>query len=175
MGGLATLPEQEVLHDTTHSGWTPFMHVLYGAMQASTQHWCPVPFAKMEKLVHSALQHWLTVLKSAGINLTRYGRKEAKLFRMYGDRLRNVLWSFSIQHLDIIGFTFGSSTADWGLLIAHPGDCYARAFWDTIEHPERAMPGAWEPGDDSVDFEFREPMSARSWWYGGRPGTSWYE
>jgi hypothetical protein len=43
----------------------------------------------------------------------------------------------------VVGFTSGPNPDDWSVYLSNPLDEHAGEFWDMIEHPERAMPGAW--------------------------------
>ncbi|KAI9692629.1 MAG: hypothetical protein M1820_009506 [Bogoriella megaspora] len=56
-----------------------------------------------------------------------------------------------ILRLRVIGFERGSKPEDWRLWLSNALDEWAGDFWDMIEHPERAMPGAW--GKDEDDDE----------------------
>ena len=47
-------------------------------------------------------------------------------------------------HFRVIGLHYGAAAEDWHLWLSNPLDKWAGEFWDMVEHPERAMPGAWD-------------------------------
>ena len=49
--------------------------------------------------------------------------------------------------LTVVGIAVGPKPSDWHAWLEHDGDEYAGQFWDTIEHPERTIPGAWFEDD----------------------------
>ena len=44
----------------------------------------------------------------------------------------------------VIGFDYGPCVDEWRLWVSNPLDEWAADFWDMIDHPERAIPGAWD-------------------------------
>lgn len=82
-----------------------------------------------------------------GIDMTILIEAEVEAFQK---RLRELRHPFSIHTVDevelettIYGFDYGPSVEDWHLWLSNPLDEWAGEFWDMIEHPESAMPGAW--------------------------------
>lgn len=126
------------------SGMTPLMHALLGAMQ-SFQSFPPnkLNFDRSVAAVQHRFQRWPTLLAMAGVNLFRYGKREARLFRKHWRTSQRILWKYFFCHCEIIALRFGSTATEWGLWVSHPGDYYGGQFWDMVEHPERSMPGAW--------------------------------
>lgn len=45
---------------------------------------------------------------------------------------------------DILAIDYGLKPEDWHMWLSNPLDEWAGEFWDMIDHPERAIPGAWE-------------------------------
>jgi hypothetical protein len=107
---------------------------------------------------------WLELLYDTGIDLIDYGRKEKEL-RLEG-RTDSDCW-FSVaprkfyEHpLDFranvekkysISFEFGPRPSDWHFWIIEEMDNFLEEFWDMVDHPERAMPGAWDERFDDSD------------------------
>ncbi|KAK4891357.1 hypothetical protein LTR27_010011 [Elasticomyces elasticus] len=85
------------------------------------------------------IQSWVKILRTAGVDLEKYGRAEMDAFRCY----RDIRFRFN----DIL-VTYGPEVQDWNILEMHPGHCYAGLFWHMIEHPEETIPGAWLEEDD---------------------------
>lgn len=139
------------------TGMTPLMHVLYGAMtHCYSEHEHKVLANKMQ----ANLRDWVTTLYEAGVPLTRYGKREAKLFSKHWRTSQGVLWRFCSQHINVYQIAYGAKPSDWHLWEAHPGDCFAGIFWDMLEHPKRALPGAWVE-EESLSLE---PSQERPSW-----------
>ena len=110
---------------------------------------------------------WLDLLASAGIDLVEYGRREKSLHLCswisvnpefstsldqrhlwekrskdeYYDRGRDYRVYFRL-----VNFTYGSLPSDWKFYFVQEWYIWSDwlvEFWDMVEHPERAMPGAW--------------------------------
>jgi hypothetical protein len=110
---------------------------------------------------------WLDLLASAGIDLAEYGRREKSLHLWsqvhvdpefstsldqrhlwekrskdeYYDRGRNYNVYFRLSN-----FTYGPLPGDWKFYFVqewYMGSDWLVEFWDMVEHPERAIPGAW--------------------------------
>lgn len=54
----------------------------------------------------------------------------------------------------IIAVTYGPQVEDWDVWFSNPFDEWAGEFWDMIDHPERAMPGAWEYEVEADDYYY---------------------
>ncbi|RMZ01510.1 hypothetical protein D0860_07593 [Hortaea werneckii] len=126
------------------SGMTPLMHALLGAMK-SFQCFPPnkANFDRGVAAVQHRMQRWLILLTMAGVDLLSYAKREARSFQRHWRTSQRVLWKFSLCHCEIVALRFGSTAAEWGLWVSHPGDCYSGTFWDMVEHPERSIPGTW--------------------------------
>jgi hypothetical protein len=106
---------------------------------------------------------WIELLYEAGIDLSEYGRKEKELhcdgqvrthfwFRrggrgyvLYGK------WIDMYNRFSII-FQFGRKPSDWQFWLIEEMDDWFLEFWDMLDHPERAMPGAWDERFDDSGF-----------------------
>ena len=114
----------------------------------------------------TAIYRWTEFLAQAGVDLQKYGEIEHNHMRM--QNWQN-LGFMGERH--IVGLTFGSAPSQWRLWYQHPGDIYAGIFWEMIEHPERAIPGAWvDDADESFYFydadepaNFFDAMWSRGW------------
>lgn len=129
----------------TGAGMTPLMHALLGAMRSFQR---PFPFKTMKfdrnfAVVQQRFQRWPTLLATAGVDLSKYAKREARLFRRHWRAFQRFLWKHFFSHCEVTALRFGSMATEWGLLVSHPGDCYSGQFWDMTEHPERSIPGAW--------------------------------
>ena len=97
---------------------------------------------------------WLNLLASAGIDLVEYGRREKHL---HLDSLVNVEFvtccrsrrlseERSGPYSRLANLTYGPLPGDWKFSFVQElciGSDWLVEFWDVVEHPERAMPGAW--------------------------------
>lgn len=97
---------------------------------------------------------WLNLLASTGTDLVQYGRREKQLHlespvnvelatRCYP---RGLSEKPSVFYFRLANFTYGPLPGDWKFYFVQewciPNDSLVE-FWDMVEHPERAMPGAW--------------------------------
>lgn len=90
-----------------------------------------------------SLQHWVGTLLAEGIDIEKYGRVESEAW------LRNK-HTYNMSGPRVYGFTCGRQPQHWKVSLEHPGDHYAGLFWDSVEHPERQVPGAWQDDDVSL-------------------------
>lgn len=144
----------------TGSGMTPLMHALFGAM-LYFEGVVTVKFDRDVTAIQHRFQRWLTLLAMAGVDLSKYAKREARLFRRHWRTSQRVWWKCFICHCEVIALRFGSTATEWGLWVSHPGDCYSGPFWDMVEHPERSIPGAWM---ESEEFD-PEPSVRRQFCY----------
>jgi hypothetical protein len=121
----------------------------------------PVP-AVADALV--PVMTWIGLLYEAGIDLSEYGRKEKELHR--DGQVKTHVWFASGRHgyvrygkrRDIdkrfsIIFKYGPEPSDWKFWLIEEMDDWFLEFWDMLDHPERAMPGAWDERFDDSDYE----------------------
>ncbi|KAF8859458.1 hypothetical protein BDZ45DRAFT_801586 [Acephala macrosclerotiorum] len=94
---------------------------------------------------------WLEVLRDNGIDLEEYGLKEKQMQRNFRIRKNLSLWKevsrvgkedYRIE-IRFIGFDYGPEPADWRFWFTEELEPWFLEFWDMLDHPERAMPGAW--------------------------------
>ncbi|KAK3114748.1 hypothetical protein LTR53_006591 [Teratosphaeriaceae sp. CCFEE 6253] len=130
-------------------GFTPLLHLVFAAMDPpAITHYR----SRLSAYLHSALMQWLAILLEANVDLERYGRKEAKIFRDNTHSSQERFWTYRPRHIRVVGFSYGAAPSDWRFWLEHPGDSYAGIFWDMMDHPERALPGGWA-FDDAVEPE----------------------
>ena len=104
------------------------------------------------------LRIWLYQLYQSGIDLLAYGETEHHAF-CNGTYLRSVSrtgepldwepqeWNLSRNHstMRLISFSFGPRPEDWKFNWIEPVmNEWSRQFWEMVDHPEWAMPGAWD-------------------------------
>ncbi|KUJ20770.1 uncharacterized protein LY89DRAFT_730786 [Mollisia scopiformis] len=131
--------------------FTPLLFVFYGFFE-DFELFCPrFPMHPLNGAT-IAIQVWLRLLQSLGVSLNDYGRREKSIHACSNVGKK---WKFtgklSIRHhphvvYKLTGFDYGPQLSDWRFYITEDMghiDRYFRDFWDMIDHPERAMPGAW--------------------------------
>ncbi|KAJ5546625.1 hypothetical protein N7494_004210 [Penicillium frequentans] len=125
-----------------HDEKTLFLAFIHGYFNMSTIS----PFQSGNAACNLAIQVWLHELKSAGIDLIRYGETEKRLWAE-GTLWREIDgWNIAEQASDmqrVIGFSYGSSPEDWNMWLAEASDDFVGQFWEIIERPVEVMPGAW--------------------------------
>jgi len=112
------------------------------------------------------IRMWLRLLHTSGVDLDEYGRKEklahtnSKVRKKWA--CREWLGFPRCRYLTykLTSFSYGPEPSDWKFWITEDMslmDKYFREFWDMVDHPERAMPGAWVEEfdcypDDSIEY-----------------------
>jgi hypothetical protein len=128
--------------------------------KVTEQYNLPVP-AVADALV--PVMSWIELLYEAGIDLSEYGRKEKELHR--DGQVKPHFWStrggrgyfrygelrVMFKHFSII-FKYGPKPSDWQFWLIEEMDNWFLEFWDMLDHPERAMPGAWDERFDGSGF-----------------------
>lgn len=100
---------------------------------------------------------WLELLYDTGTDLMRYGQREK---RLHQEGRTTGFWSFPVWQRELtwqpgylwachqkkfsISFEFGPKPSDWQFWIIEGMDSSLEEFWDMVDLPERAMPGAWD-------------------------------
>jgi hypothetical protein len=155
------------LHALTLEGQTPMITLL-----SSCEGACGLIHNKCSKHTPiesppAPLRIWLEQLRYSGIDLRRYGRKEKSLWK---DPRVNREWEYdeldkqgwrtgNDYRLRLINFAYGPEPGDWRLWIEPVMPNYFIQFWEMIDHPERAMPGAWEEGCSAYNRDYYEDYS----------------
>ncbi|KAI3319588.1 hypothetical protein HD806DRAFT_508535 [Xylariaceae sp. AK1471] len=157
-GGANVHGVSKVLHYPPHQRGpvTPLLGVIYQdlfrfpTMRGRVARKLPVNFF--------SLRTWLSALKAAGIDLTRYGRKEQEMlvkgkvsrYLQPHPQQRSSAFYDKPRSRDplfvIYGFRYGSEPEDWEVYWAQCTEEYAREFWEYIENLPLQIPGAW-PGE----------------------------
>lgn len=91
-----------------------------------------------------ALQKWLTDLKSAGIDLQKFGEIESSIWKR--ELIRRDFGPGDRENLcchRLIGFSYGSCIDDWSVWLSPKSDNFIRDFWGLIERPAETMAGGW--------------------------------
>lgn len=91
-----------------------------------------------------ALQNWLTDLKRAGVDLQNFGKIEDCIWKrelVRRDFQAEDEENPSCHH--VVGFSYGSSIADWSLWLSPKVDTFMGDFWRLVEKPVETMAGGW--------------------------------
>ena len=155
------------LHALTLKGQTPMLTLLSRCEGA-----CGLIHNKCAKHTPiesppAPLRIWLEQLRYSGIDLRMYGRKEKSLWK---DPRVNREWEYheldkqgwrtgNVYRLRLINFTYGPEPEDWRFWIEPVLPNYFIQFWEMIDHPERAMPGAWEEECSAYDSDYYDDYS----------------
>jgi hypothetical protein len=151
------------LHALTRNGETPMYEVMDGFFVFADQ-------KLLRKLTNCGIlpgmfgdsmpmKPWLQQLQDSGVNLEKYGREEKRVRENRGGRRefsycifdKSGCWTRRVSELRLINFTYGPQLNDWKFWFAPVLEDYFKDFWGTIDHPERAMPGAWEEESSDED------------------------
>jgi hypothetical protein len=92
----------------------------------------------------TALRSWLTELKAAGVNLSRFGRKEVNLWK--NENVQREVFSVGEngrRWKRLINIVYGANPSDWNIWFSEYSDSYAGEFWDLFEQETGVMPGSW--------------------------------
>ncbi|KAH9836413.1 hypothetical protein Tdes44962_MAKER08483 [Teratosphaeria destructans] len=107
------------------------------------------------------VQRWVAMLQKAGVDLEQYGIHE---------RAGVESWMRDYRRGEVIGgLARGPNVSDWSFWYEHPGDEHCGLFGEMIEHPERAIPGAWQ-GDHNDTLETCGATKQDAWERGRRAG-----
>jgi hypothetical protein len=98
---------------------------------------------------------WLELLYDIGTDLMRYGQREK---RLHQEGRTTGFWSFPVWQRELtwqpgylwachqkkfsISFEFGPKPRQFWIIEGM--DSSLEEFWDMVDLPERAMPGAWD-------------------------------
>jgi hypothetical protein len=132
---------------------TPMLLVIWGYLYRSSDFFihneCSNRISKT--LLPMPLRIWLEQLKGSGVNLVEYGKEEKCILEFPYVIREWVHLEFDEQmqcetlesYLRLVSFTYGPEPDDWKFWFAPVMKDYFMDFWDMIDHPERAVPGAW--------------------------------
>ncbi|ETS88140.1 hypothetical protein PFICI_01968 [Pestalotiopsis fici W106-1] len=98
---------------------------------------------RLQEDIERVMLNWLEDLYSCGIDLSRYGKHEMKVFRK--NRILRERWYPWDQWMQLSGFKYGPKPEDWVLEWDLMPERLSGEFWSMVEeqlqHPQ--MPGAW--------------------------------
>lgn len=143
---------------TSDLGRTPMLHVIQGYLEHSSPD-CFIHDECSNRLSRKSppmpLRTWLEQLKGSGVDLVGYGKEEKCVLerpdtiREWGfweyDKTKR--WDAVRSEMRLINFTYGPEPDDWKFWFAPVMKDYFMDFWDMIDHPGRAVPGAWQEED----------------------------
>ena len=90
-----------------------------------------------------ALKHYIREMTLLGIDITTIIDIERKVHARHKmESSLRAIWSDHLPY-EIIAVDCGLQANDWHLWLSNPRDEWAGEFWDMIDYPERAIPGAW--------------------------------
>ncbi|KAL3421078.1 hypothetical protein PVAG01_07523 [Phlyctema vagabunda] len=106
-----------------------------------------------------AVHAWLDIQLKAGIDLVQYGKLEHACCSHIDTRVTCCMrWdNYKVGMARFISFTYGSEPKDWYLWVTEDFSNHFRLFWEMVEHPEWAMPGAWDSSSDALDDVIYDP------------------
>jgi hypothetical protein len=137
---------------------TPMLHVIRGYLQQSSPDcfiYDECSNRRSRKAISMPLRTWLEQLKGSGVDLVEYGKNEKCVLECQDAIQEWNYWEVGKRgrceplsyYLRLINFTYGPESDDWKFWFAPVIKDYFMDFWDMIDHPERAVPGAWEEED----------------------------
>jgi hypothetical protein len=94
--------------------------------------------------VQQGLKHYISELMLLGIDMATIIEIERNVLARQKERTRAAGFRVPHELSRIIGINYGPKADDWHLWLSNPLDEWAGEFWDMLDHPERAIPGAWE-------------------------------
>lgn len=123
----------------------------------------------LERTIRTAVVEWLNILRECGIDLRAYGRREKQLkakgkvdcdiYFAEDDLDRNIILPYA--GIRLIGFTYGPQPEDWSFFFTPIWQDWFVEFWDMVDHPERAMPGAWDWEQEQLDVSIEPRREIR--------------
>ena len=152
------------LNALSHFG-TPMLHVIERYLDTASLNYFIYEECSnrtSNTLLSMPLRTWLEQLKGSGVDLVKYGKEEKCVLERAAYAIREFgYWEaekkkqgYEVRSkLRLISFTYGPEPGDWKFWFAPVMKDYFMDFWDMIDHPERAIPGAWpeeEYGDSGI-------------------------
>ncbi|KAK0101960.1 hypothetical protein ONS95_001231 [Cadophora gregata] len=132
-------------------------HVSNSPCTPKVMPWCP-PITN----VLGALFSWLTALQKVGVDLEEYGRMEKDIW-LSNEVHTTVSYGGSAEDTgrkcratvvcSTVIFSYGPKPSDWKFWFIEVPDNSLVEFWESIESPERGMPGAWNDFEEDEDVD----------------------
>jgi hypothetical protein len=155
------------LHDNGSLGMTPMREIFrsfyFQYRRMPTDHSRLDILSNITEKWNEPLRLWLRLLKDTGIDLVRYGQEEKQILQRKCTRREESYngyfkesdgWYVRTHRLRLINFMYGPEPEDWKFWLAPVMRTDFLEFWDMVDHPERAMPGAWEDEYYSCDWSY---------------------
>lgn len=146
-------------------GMTPLMHMLFGAISSSDYGWLFEGFAQT---LDAALQKWTKTLRGAGVDLLRYGEREARLFDERWEPIQQVFWPSCHRRVCVKQIAYGEREWNWHVRLDRPDDRHddqhvrVLELCAVLEERGRAFPGSWPEVEsldpDSLVSRSRDPL-----------------
>ncbi|KAE9367098.1 hypothetical protein N431DRAFT_418216 [Stipitochalara longipes BDJ] len=148
------------MHAITWLNFTPLLEVLTNHISEWSKY---METLRLYPENNNPTYIWLKELHNSGLDLEQYGREEKR--RLFSRRVSRewVCYEFNYREkvrprcrLRLLNLTYGPEPSDWVFWIVPVMEPYFAEFWDMVDHPERAMPGAWEDGYIYDDWHYYE-------------------
>jgi hypothetical protein len=132
---MDTLPEVDPLRLFVHR---------YAAEKLTGRKWRRWRVERYINAAQEGLNHYISELMLLGIDMATVIDIERKVIARYEEESfpRRIYWLG--ERYKIIAIDYGLGADDSYLWLSNPLDEWTGEFWDMIDHPERAIPGAWK-------------------------------
>lgn len=116
----------------------------YSLESYSGRKWWRWRVKKYMNAAQEGLNHYVSELMLLGIDMATVIDIERKVLAIATEKsIPRGIWHHG-KMFKIIAIDYGLKADDWYLWLSSPLDEWAGEFWDMIDHPERAIPRAWE-------------------------------
>ncbi|KAL4933389.1 uncharacterized protein BDV17DRAFT_298910 [Aspergillus undulatus] len=106
--------------------------------------------------LNTALAFWLEDLRSAGVDLERYGKREQRKMFLESYMLQTARWKvlacgegneLNEQGPILVSIKYGPRPSDWELIWDGYTETFVGTFFEWVEQRRPLMPGSWEEDD----------------------------
>jgi len=134
---------------------TPLLMAFFGSLHLTWSISKLVREYGIIKFARLSMMTWIERLQTVGIDLVEYGRKEKELHiqekvnkEYFYRQTQPTSHQRTFTRIRLISFTYGPEPVDWHFWFTEVMESYFTQFWDMVDHPESAMPGAWIEDED---------------------------